>query len=312
MDPSVILRAMALAATLAAAVVLILGWPWRAPNPTRAAIGWALGIAAAVLVGSDALGLEPRWPPKQNQERFFVLVLPATVLAECLAAFPKLPRWLAWLARAAVAGGAARILLHASVYLEDLEGSGSARWSADEARLWLGGLAVALLVVWGGLGLLMRIAPSRSVPLALAVACAGSALTVMISGSISKGQLGLPLAAALVGAAAASFVAPMPRGAAPISIGLVGLYALLLGGHFFAELTWQHAALLFAAPLLCWVAVLPPFQKLAPWLRGGLCILLVAIPVAVAGYQANKQSEENSRPPAGDSDDYEDYYRQLR
>jgi hypothetical protein len=302
---------MAIAGVVAAVALLALSWPWRAPHPARVALGWTLGVAAALIVGDLALGLELRWPPKEDRHRFLLLVLPAVAVVESVAAFPKVSRWIAWLLRAVVAAGVGRVLLHGSVYLTDLSGPDSAQWPTAEMFQYLGGLAAALLAVWALLGLLLHIAPSRSMPLALAVACAGAAVTVMFSGSATDGQLGLPLAAALTGATVASFMSPTPRGAAPISIGVVGLFALLIGGHFFAELTCLHAGLLFAAPLLCWATALPPLRKLPPWLRGCLCLLLVAVPVTLAAYQAKKQSEENSRPPTGEGEDYEDYYRQL-
>jgi hypothetical protein len=314
-DPTLfllLLRAGVIGGVVAGIIVLALGWPWRAPNPTRAAIGWALGVAAALIVGSQALGLELRWPPTQNRDRFLLLVLPAAVLAECLAAFAKVPRWIAWLVRAVVAAGAGRVLLHASVYLQDEAEAGSLGWAPDEVLLWLGGLAVALLALWSLLGLRMHIAPSRSVPLALAIVCAGSAAAVMFSSSVVNGQLGIPLAGAIVGCVVAScFVSTPPQGSAPIGVGVVALFSLLVGGRFFAELTTLHAAVLFSSPLLCWLPQLPPMRKLKPWLRDDLCVLAVAIPVAIVVFQAEREHTAKSKAP-GSEDDWGDFYRDMK
>src|SRR5262249_5320837 len=113
-DPLLILQALAIAGAVAAVVLLGLNWPWRTPHPSRTALGWVLGIAAATVVGSLALGLEVRWPPLEDRHRFLLFVLPAAVIVEVIAAFRQVPRWIAWLLRAAVAAAAGRVLLHGS------------------------------------------------------------------------------------------------------------------------------------------------------------------------------------------------------
>src|SRR5207249_4080071 len=79
--------------------------------------------------------------------RLFVVLLPAVILVEIAAAFPKVPQWLIWALRLLIAIGAARLLLHDSVYLKGTDSSG---WSVAEATTWLVGLAVALRAVWLG------------------------------------------------------------------------------------------------------------------------------------------------------------------
>jgi hypothetical protein len=232
------------------------------------------------------------------------VVVPAAIVVELIAAFSRVPRWVAWLLRVVVAAGAGVVLLHGSIDLE--------RWTTEEKAMWLGGLTATLLVVWSLLGLLMHVVPSRGVPLALSVVCAGAALASMFSSSATDGQLGLPLAAALGGAALASFLLPAPpQGAAPIGVGLVALFSLLAGSRFFADLTSLHAALLFASPLLCWLPQLPPLRKLKPWLRDGLCVLAVAIPVAIVLFQAQQEFAAKSKAPGSD-DDWGDFYRDLK
>src|SRR5262249_39612847 len=80
--------------------------------------------------------------------------------------------------------------------------------------------------------------PGRSVPLAVTVACGGAAVTIMLSGYASGGQLGLPLTGALAGATVASFLlAGKPELQGLLGPGVVGLFALLIAGHFFSDLT---------------------------------------------------------------------------
>ena len=80
---------------------------------------------------------------------------------------------------------------------------------------------------------------------------------------------------------------------------MVGLFAVVVIGHFFGELTWHQAALLFFAPLLCWLTALPYLRRLGPRRRGLAQVALV--PVAVAMAQARQKLVEDSRPPAGGS-----------
>jgi hypothetical protein len=310
-DPLVILRAMTIAGVVAAVVLLALSWQWRSPHPARTALGWTIGVALALVVGNWALGLDLQWPPKEDRHRFLLLLLPAAVAVESIAAVPRIPRSAAWLLRVIVSLAAGQILLHGSVYLADPGEIDLGQWTTEQRILYFGGLALALIVVWGLLGLLLHVAPSRSVPLTLAVTCGGAAVTIMFSGSATDGQLGLVVAAALAGATAASFLLPAPpSGTAPIAIGVIGLFALLLGGRFFADLTWTHAVLLFAVPLLCWFAELPLIRELKPLPRAGLRILLVGLVVAGVAYQAQQASIDRSRPPSGDEEDsYEQYYR---
>ncbi len=98
-DPMVVLLALGTAAVVAAAVLLLCGWPWRGPRPGRLAAGWVVGVGAAFYLGCRVLGLWPRWPPREDLDRFLLLVLPAAVAVELLAAVPKVPRRLIWALR---------------------------------------------------------------------------------------------------------------------------------------------------------------------------------------------------------------------
>jgi hypothetical protein len=314
-------RATVIAGVVAGVVLAIVagitafrtGRPWRAPDSALLSIGWLLAVAGGFVTGVLVLGLGPRWPPKEDRDRFLLVLLPAAVLVESIAAFPRVPRWIAWLLRAGIAAGAARVILHGTVYLVDASSNQSTQWQGQEAVLWLGGLGAALLGAWAFLGLRLHVAPTRSVPLALAVACGGAAAAVMYSGSATDGQLGLPLAGALVGATVASFVLPPPRGAAPISIASVCLFALLVSGRFLSDLSVPHAVILFAAPLLCWLTALPYIRKLNVWLRFATCVLAVAFPVAIVVHQS-EQAHNATMKPSGDSEgaEYEDMYRNMK
>ena len=127
-------------------------------------------------------------------------------MVELLAAFPKVPRWLIWPLRLVIVAGGARVLLHGTSYITDLTGPGTSEWSPSLAGLIFAGLAAFEAAVWALVALLARRAPGSSVPVCLAVTTAGAAVTVMLSGYATGGQIGLPLAAALMGATGATLV----------------------------------------------------------------------------------------------------------
>ncbi len=300
-DPLAILMALGGAFAAAAAVLLLCGLPWRAPRPERVAAGWALGVGLAFLLGCWLLGYRPH-SPFEDQDRFLLLLVPAVLGVEILAAFLRQPRWPVWLLRLVVALAAARVLLDETTYLSDRGGPGTREWSPGMAWLILAGLGAALALAWTLLALLARRAPGRALPLALMVTIAGSALVVMLSGYSSGGQLGLPLAAGLAGATAASLVlagAPDVKGAG--GVGVVGLFALLVMGRFFGQLPTLSAILLFGAPLLCWLPELPYVRRLGPWPRGLIRIAVVSALVVVVVVVAQQKFVADAQ------DDYLNY-----
>ena len=107
-----------------------------------------------------------------------------------------------------------------------------------------------------------------------------AAVTVMLSGYASGGQVGLPLAAALMGVTAAALVLTRktPR-TGPLGVAIVGLFSLLVIGRFFGELTSAHAIVLLCAPLLGWSTELPYVRRLPSWARGLARVILVAVVV---------------------------------
>src|ERR1017187_7823936 len=142
--PITIVAAMAVAAASAAVLLWLCGQPWRSTDLYHVDVGWALGLGAGLFLGPWVLGNRPHWPPREDQDRLLGLVLPAVVIVELLAAFPRVPRWLTWPLRAAVALGVAPVLLYGTSYLSDQNGPGTAEWSTVQSCLILGGLAAFL------------------------------------------------------------------------------------------------------------------------------------------------------------------------
>lgn len=297
-DAVLIGKASVAAALVAAALVLVCGWPWKAPHPARVSAGGAAGVGLGLAIGAWLLGVVPHFPPREDQDRLLLILLPAVILVEMVAAVFGRAAWLAWSLRLIVAAAAARILLHDSIYLADKAGPGTREWSPQLSALILSSLALVLAAAWALIDRLARHAAGRAAPLTLAGVCAGAAVTVMLSGYATGGQLGLPLAGGLAGAAAASFVLKDPDLRGVIGVGLVGLFALLVVGLCFGELTALNAALLLAAPQLGWLVELPRLRQFGPRVRAGAGVALAAVPVAVVLVLAAQRFAAESASPS--------------
>jgi hypothetical protein len=272
-----------------------------------------LGVAAGFFLGCWALGNRPHWPPRDDLDRLFILVLPAIVLVELLAAFKRVPRWLANALRAVVIIGTAPVLLFGTSYLSDQNGAGEAEWSKGQACLILGGLAAAVAVVWFLLGRLNSRASSVIHAVCLAGTSAGAAIAVMLSGYASGGQNGLTLAAAVLGAASITAAGGWSaRGEQSPGVSIIMLYALLIVGRFFGELSSTHGILLLASPLLGWLPELPGLRRLPAWGRNLSRVILVGTLVAGVVIDTARNlsdqpasTSESSEPSAEDYSNFE-------
>ena len=91
------------AAALVAAVVLLLCGLGRKRRPAWAASGAVLGVGLGFCVGGYWLGVRPHWPPREDQDRLLLILLPTVVVVEVIAT--AVGKW-AWLLRGAVAATA--------------------------------------------------------------------------------------------------------------------------------------------------------------------------------------------------------------
>ena len=314
-DPILMAGAMGLAFLTTALVLGLCTW-WRRRRATQPSpwidAGWVLGIAAGFYLGCWLLGAWPHWPPREDLDRFLAIIIPAVLVVELLAIWPKVPGGLAWALRLAIVGCGARVLLHGSSYLV---GPPARVWSPAQTAMILGSLAGAEAAAWILLVRLARRAPGVSPVVGLAIAVGGSALTIMLSGYATGGQAGLPLSAALLGASAVALVRSGPSGpTAPIGVGVVGLFSLLVIGRFFGDLRTDHAIILFAAPLLAWLPELLRLRRLPPWARGLARVLLVGLVVgAVLGDAARRfAAESGPTQPGSKEPSIEDYMNSGR
>ncbi len=300
-DPVPFLQAVSLAGIVAAVLVLLAGWAWR-KSSSFLSVAAVLGVGVGFYVGFwwfvRSMGGPPHWPPTEARDRLLFLLLPALILVEFVAALIPRLGWLFWLLRCVIAMGAGRVLLHQSVNLEDGEGP------IKQSLLILGSLGAGLIILWAALALLVRRAPGRSVPLAIALACGCAGLTVMLSGNATDGQIGLPLSAALVGVAIASLLQPGTlHWNGVLGVGLIGLFSVLVIGRFFGDLTTLNAVLIFFSPLLCWVPELPYLRGFRPSLRGFARLVLVAAPLALVLVLAQQRFVKDSQQNSSDTDE---------
>ncbi len=261
----------------------------------RPRIAWILGLGAGVYAGCGVLGMVPRWPIPEDRDRFLVILLPLTLAVEITAAALPKPRWLALPLRLIVAGAAAPILLHNSIYLADLSGPHSAEWPPLVAFVILFGLAAVLAVLWVLLSLLQSRAADRPASIALAITTLAAAVTVMLSGYYQGGLMGMPLAGAGIGATLASFTAPAPPNTnCPPGPGVISLFTLLLIGRFFGALPTDLALCLWFAPLLAWVPEAPGLRRLRPSFRAAMRLVLVTAPLLFVVARALERFKEAS------------------
>ena len=88
-------------------------------------------------------------------------------------------------------------------------------------------------------------------------------------------------------------------------------FALLVVGRFFGELTTVHAALLFLAPLGCWVTEGPYLRTLKSWQRSLLQLFFVSLPLIFVVLEAERQfaadSARNNGAGGASADEYLNY-----
>jgi hypothetical protein len=309
------IRACVLSALAGAGVLLVWLGIWRLCKRQLPAPGGVIGMAVSVIVGCFLLDIHPHWPPKEDLDRFFFLILPAALLVECLPCRKWVLFVLVWALRLGVAASVPRVILHGSIYLADVGGAGTREWTDGQIWLLVPLFAATVVLVRILLAPLPSRPAGRFVPLALAVVDTGASLTIMLSGYLTGGQAGLPLAAALGGIGVMTLLWPnRDFGSAALGLGVPGLAALVLMGRFFGELSTVHALLLFLAPLLAWLPELPKLRRLQLVPRGVLLLVLIALPVgwSILGAQRRFAAAEQSHGGDEDESAAEDFYNQVK
>ncbi len=288
-NPILYLQAMG-AAFLVSALVFVAGG-WRRPAGKNA-VGMGLGLA----IGYSLLKLWSPWPPTSALARMVWLIMPSICVIELLAATPRVPLWLGWALRILLAGATARILLHSSIYLDPSRGE----WTAAQAVSTLAVCAILLAGIWAMLWCLSRRSIGASLPLSLSATVLTAGVMIILAGYVSGGEAAWPLGAVLAGFAVASLCLD-PRSTSPgaVSIGVVGLFSLLIIGRYFGGLSTPGALAMFLTPLLCWLPELPPLSRAKFWQRELLRLGIVAIPLVITLVLAKQAFDRDAASPYG-------------
>ena len=325
-DPISYLKASIAAVVASAMIVLVFRLIMRKSVHSVAAVSYVLAVGVGIVTGCRVLQFSWTWPPANALNRFLLIVLPATVILELLAAIlgggeavnvrilgysaPKRSGSLCALGfRLALYASVGRILLHDSVYLGDVSRGGDLggvhpdAWNFAETVAVFGGSFAGLIAIWGLLCRLSERAAAGSITLSLAMVIQGTGLATMMAGYIKGGSAAIPLAAALVGATFASqllakvvdgFDKKYLRGT--IGIGVIGLCSLLCIGHYFGQLTGLRAIVLFLTPLLCWISELPGLRARPAWQKSAARMIAVTIVLSAVLFVAKQDFDREMAP----------------
>ncbi|MCA9188708.1 MAG: hypothetical protein R3E01_00775 [Pirellulaceae bacterium] len=241
-------------------------------------------------IGCWVLGLLPNWPIVEDRDRMLWLVLPGVTLVEAIGCFAGGRRWwsraIVWMLRLAISVAVARVLLHGSIYLADVVGPGTRKWDDASSGMILLAIGSGVLLVWTTAIWVTTRSSGRSMLLSFFFVAGAAAISIMLSGYATGGQLGLPLAGAIVGLLFASWCLPIgdvtgsPGLVTAMGFCCVTLASLLVVGHFFAELTARNAVILGLSPLLGAIPELIRFERFPRLARSGLRVALVILPLA--------------------------------
>ncbi len=240
------------------------------------------------------------------------------VLPDALAALGKLGPVVGWLLRTALCVFVPWRMVYGSKYLPfslgpefdfDLGG-----WSDGEAAAWIGGIGAVILLAWQVVrrGHADDDCDDGKLRAVLATLVAfGSAITMVGAKSLVIGQLLGVLTASLAGCTLASMVVRTQRGPDAAAGPLMVIFsALLMTGHFFAELTLLNAALLLMAMCVAagWFPV--PSTLSNRWkntARAVTCLLLLAVPVVLSGRELAGQVPTTESEPTDAVNPYENF-----
>jgi hypothetical protein len=224
--------------------------------------------------------------------------VPAIALVETLAARLR-SDVAAWTLRFCLAAIVAPTLLFDTTYLVSHDGR-PAEWSPAQATAVLAGLAILLGTTWALVDRLQARTSIAAVQGIMLLDAVAAAVTVMMSGYLRGGWLGMNLAAAIAGAlAACCFTPPRAHAQGSVAMSVVGVFAVVLLGHFFGTLSAGLAGCLLLAPLSAWVAELPALRTLPPLARGAVRLACVVVPLVIVLVVAQRRFAAAAGPRLG-------------
>jgi hypothetical protein len=264
-----------LIALLLSGVFAIAGRLWRVN-------GWADAVALAVgyAGGHAATAGWPAFPPLEATQwlPYFALATMFLAVLDVSLRPTGVVRAVVWVLFCA---GLLRLLLQAKFQYG---------WSFSEGLFWIAVFAAGMLVLASFLDAAVRRDSSISSSLVLTIMACATGATLMLSGSMLLGQLGMVLVAALGAIVVVSFLFPRAvgsRGIVPVTVAL--FTSLWLSGCFYADLPLA-SALLLAAGSLPALLLISLSEKVPSWNDLLLRASLVIIPSAISLFLAIRAS----------------------
>ncbi len=205
----------------------------------------ALGVGAGCAIGLIAAGGWLGLPPSEAWGVVSIAAIAGAVLGLIEGVAPVVVTWgLRFLVVQAVVGLVLRPLTPDT-------------FSIDTAALRWSGLSAAAFLVWWHLDRLGERLQGAAWPIAWWMIGVGTAVVLVMGGSLRLGQLGMVTASVLTGLVLGS----LPKrnrtmGAGPLASIVLSWLGLLLNGTFYNEVPEASVALLACAPCACWVGCL--------------------------------------------------------
>lgn len=269
------------AGAVAAIVWLIIATPWRATASRRMQLAWIVGLAVGVYAGCAMLRQWPQWPPGEDRQRLLTILLPLAVAIDAALFAIKRP-WIAGVLRLAMAASISPALLYRTSYLADLAGPGSAEWSTSVAALHLLSTAAIVVLVWTSLAKWQSRTTDTALAAVLAITAVAAGVTVVLSGYLLGGLVGVIWASALTSIAVASVAFDRPQAHGQfLAVAMLGIGGVLVMGRYFGALALPQALAIAFAPTMVWLGEIPRLQRLPARLRLTLQASIVSLPLLI-------------------------------
>lgn len=239
--------------------------------------GGAIAFGFGYLAGHAALVSWPGFPPSSAEEWLAALGVPLAIIAANERFWGAKP-WAAWPVRV--------ICLMLFIWPQSLS-LFEYRWSPRETMLWLGGMAVAVSILWELTERLARRRAGFMLPAILWLVTVAASIALVWTGSAMLGQLAGALAAILGAAVVLTLWAPkLSLAFGAVSMWVLLFTGLLWQGRFYSELGLGSAVCFLAAPVFAWAGEWPALQAKPAWTRGAVRLIAVLIPLAIGLFLA--------------------------
>src|SRR3569623_954478 len=176
-----LLSALAVAAVVAFADPVAIGRMLRTRRDLGLALGSPIGFVCGVALGLMLLGVRCHWPPREDQDRLLLVLLPLAVLTDIVGALPRL-RPLALVLRAVACAACGPVILWGSIHVSDAAGPGSRLLSMPMIILLAAAAAALMASAWRLLLHAQPALPRPAIGIALALTLAAASSATLHSG----------------------------------------------------------------------------------------------------------------------------------